>query len=64
MDRALKLSDLCESRNKGYKSTSRPTQGAKTWFQHPPHTASGETSVHTPQVDAERASSVGICLAN
>jgi len=29
-----------------------------------PHTASGETSVHTLQADAKRASSVRICLAN
>jgi len=29
-----------------------------------PHTALGETSICTPQVDAERASSVGICLTN
>ena len=28
----------------------------------PSHTTSGETSVHTPQTVAERASSIGICL--
>ena len=29
-----------------------------------PHTASGETSVRALRADAERANSVGICLAN
>ena len=39
-------------------------KGGETWFQHSPHTASGETSVHAPRGDAKRANSVGICLAN
>jgi len=43
--------------------TSQPSQCAETWFQHPLHTASGETSVRAPWDDAKRATGVGICLA-
>lgn len=48
----------------GYRMTSLPSQGVETWFLHSPHTASGETLVHSPWIDAESASSVGIFLAN
>lgn len=60
---ALEWDHLREGRNRSNKMTSQPSQGAKTWFQHPPHTASSETSVCALRADAERASIVGICLA-
>ena len=56
-------SDLHEDRSSWTKSTSQTSQGCENLVPTPPHIASGETSVCAPRADAERASSVGICLA-
>ena len=48
----------------GHITDIRTISGCKNLVPAPPHTALGETSVRALQADAERASSVGICLAN
>jgi len=47
----------------GLNRHHRHCKGAKNLVPASPHTASGETLFHALRVDAERASSVGICLA-
>ena len=56
-------SDLHECQSSWTKSTSQTSQGCGNLVPASPHTALGETSFCAPRVDAERASSVGICLA-
>jgi len=57
-------SDLCEGRHSWIKSTPQTSLGCGNFVLASPHTALSETSVRALQDDAERASSVGICLAN
>ena len=56
-------SDLREGRHSWIKLTPQTSQRYENLVLVSPHTASGETSVHTPWADVERASNVGICLA-
>ena len=53
-----------EGRYSSNKPTSQPSQGCGNLVPSSTHTASSETLVPAPWADAERASSVGICLAN
>jgi len=55
---------LRKGKDRRDQTTSQPSQGCGNLLPSPPRTASGETSVCTLRADAERASSVGICLAN
>ena len=46
------------------KSTPQTSPGCGSLVPTSLHTASGEALIHAPWADAERANSVGICLAN
>ena len=57
-------SDLHEGIHSWNKLTPQISQGCGNLVPTSPYTASGETLVRAPRAIAERASSVGICLAN
>ena len=57
-------SNLCEGRHSWTKLTPQTSPGCGNLVPKSPHTSLGETLVYVPRDDAERASSVGICLDN
>ena len=57
-------SDLHKDIPSWTKSTPKTSQGCGNLVLASPYIASGETPVHAPLPVVERASSIGICLAN
>jgi len=55
---------LRKGRDRRDQMTLQPSQGFGNLVPTSPGIASSETSVHATEVDAEKANSVGICLAN
>jgi len=54
---------MCAKANLGHRKGITLISGCEKLVPTPPHTDSVETSVRALWIDAERASSVGICLA-
>ena len=55
---------ICVKAKLRYKADITNISKCENLVPASPHTALGETSVHTPWIDVERAINVGIFLAN